>query len=285
MSDKVAVVTDSTSYLPTQWAADYQIEKVPVQVIVDGRAYREGVDISTAEVATALANWQPVSTSRPAPGDFLDAYTRAAERGATHIVSAHLSAELSGTYETARLVAKQSPVPVTVVDSRTITMALGYACISGAEVATAGGPVAAVVESIVGRAQRSECLFYVDTLEYLRRGGRMGKTAAAVGAALRVKPLLAVRDGRVEMLEKARTTSKALNRLADLAVAAVGEQPVDIAIQHIGAAGRATDLAERLTAELPNATITPIEIGAVIGAHVGPGTVSVVVAPRTWSGS
>ena len=124
MDRHVAVVTDSTSYLPTQWAVDAQIIKVPVGVIVSGQAFREGVDISTAEVARALRDWMPVSTSRPSPVDFMNAYQQAAASGVEHIVSAHLSAELSGTYQTALLAAKESPVPVTGIDSGTLAMGL-----------------------------------------------------------------------------------------------------------------------------------------------------------------
>ena len=284
MSSQVAVVTDSTSYLPTQWALDNHITKVPVQVIVAGQSYFEGVDISTAEVAHALREWKPVSTSRPSPGDFLAAYQAAADAGATAIVSAHVSAELSGTCETAKLAARDFPVPVTVVDSGTLTMALGFACLSGGKAADEGADPETVATVIAGRAAATSCIFYVDTLEYLKRGGRMGKAAAAFGAALRVKPILHVDEGRVQMLEKSRTTSKALTRLKELALesfAACGRD-CDVAVQHIDALDRADELADALSQELGGTDIVRVEIGAVVGAHVGPGTVSVVVAPRSW---
>ncbi|NQU38236.1 MAG: DegV family protein [Actinobacteria bacterium] len=284
MARRVAVVTDSTSYLPTKWAQDLAIIKVPVQVIVAGKAYKEGVDISTADVAQALREWQPVSTSRPSPAEFAKAYQDAADSGADSIVSAHLSADLSGTVETAILASRESPIPVEVVDSRTLTMSLGFACVSGAKLANDGGDMFEVAAAIRGRAAVSDCIFYVDSLEYLRRGGRMGKTAAAIGTALRVKPILKVDEGRVALVEKVRTSSKALARLADMAlgqVAAAGGD-VDIAVQHIGAPDRASALAEVLGAELGGQEIVEIEIGAVVGTHVGPNTVSVVVAPRNW---
>jgi DegV family protein with EDD domain len=284
MARRVAVVTDSTSYLPTKWAEDLQIIKVPVQVIVAGKAYKEGVDISTADVAQALREWQPVSTSRPSPADFAQAYQAAAESGAEAIVSAHLSSDLSGTVETAILAAQDSPIPVEVVDSRTLTMSLGFACISGAKAADEGGDMLAVADVIRQRAAVSDCYFYVDSLEYLRRGGRMGNTAAAIGTALRVKPILEVEEGRVALVEKVRTSSKALARLADMALTQItadsGE--VDVAVQHIGAPDRAAALADVLSRELGGQDIVEIEIGAVVGTHVGPNTVSVVVAPRTW---
>lgn len=285
MARRVAVVTDSTSYLPTQWALDRQILEVPVQVIVSGEAFREGIDISTAEVAHALRDWQPVSTSRPSPGDFATAYAEAAASGAEHIVSAHLSADLSGTYQTALLAAKESPVPVTVLDSRTLAMALGFACLTGAELADAGAEAEEVAAAIAARARKSSTFFYVDSLEYLKRGGRIGKTSAAIGAALRVKPILCVDDGRVELLEKARTPTKALARLVDISVTAARAAggDVDVAVQHIDASDRADNVAEQLSASLGGQDIVRIEIGAVVGAHVGPGCVAVTISPKHWS--
>ena len=285
MERHVAVVTDSTSYLPTQWAVDNQITKVPVQVIVSGQAFREGVDISTAEVARALRDWLPVSTSRPSPVDFVNAYEQAAASGVDHIISAHLSAELSGTYQTALLAAKDSPVPVTVIDSRTLAMGLGFACLTGAELAEAGAEAEEVAAAVTSRARRSNTYFYVDSLEYLKRGGRIGKASAAIGAALRVKPILGVRVGRVELLEKARTPSKALARLLEISVAAAkaDDGDVDVAVQHIDAPERADEIAEQISVALGGKDIVRIEIGAVVGAHVGPGCVAVTIAPKPWS--
>ena len=285
MERHVAVVTDSTSYLPTQWAVDNQITKVPVQVIVSGQAFREGVDISTAEVARALRDWLPVSTSRPSPVDFVNAYEQAAASGVDHIISAHLSAELSGTYQTALLAAKDSPVPVTVIDSRTLAMGLGFACLTGAELAEAGAEAEEVAAAVTSRARRSNTYFYVDSLEYLKRGGRIGKASAAIGAALRVKPILGVRDGRVELLEKARTPSKALARLLEISVAAAkaDDGDVDVAVHHTDAPERADEIAEQISVAPAGKAIVPIEIGAVVGAHVGPGCVAVTIAPKPWS--
>ena len=285
MERHVAVVTDSTSYLPTQWAVDNQITKVPVQVIVSGQAFREGVDISTAEVARALRDWLPVSTSRPSPVDFVNAYEQAAASGVDHIISAHLSAELSGTYQTALLAAKDSPVPVTVIDSRTLAMGLGFACLTGAELAEAGAEAEEVAAAVNSRARRSNTYFYVDSLEYLKRGGRIGKASAAIGAALRVKPILGVRDGRVELLEKARTPSKALARLLEISIAAAkaDDGDADVAVQHIDAPERADEIAEQISVALGGKDVVRIEIGAVVGAHVGPGCVAVTIAPKPWS--
>ncbi len=126
---------------------------------------------------------------------------------------------------------------------------------------------------------------YVDTLEYLRRGGRVGAAAAMVGSALAVKPLLNLADGRLEPLERVRTASRALARLEELAVRAAGSRPVDLAVQHLAAAERAEDMAERLRRRIPGVRSVYVgEVGAVVGAHVGPGMLGVVVAPDRLSG-
>lgn len=280
MGSPVAVVTDSTCYLPRGWAADLGIAIVPVQVIVAGQSFDETEDTQAQRVADALKEWQPVTTSRPSPMRFLQAYEAAAEAGAEEIVVATLSASMSATYESALLAAKEFDRPVHVVDSRSIAMGLGFAVVSGARAALAGvdaGRVAALIER---RAHASSVYFYVDTLEYLRRGGRVSAARAAVGQALQVKPLLQVEDGHVVRLEQVRTAGKALARLEDLAVAAAGDADVDVAVQHLASPDRAAALAARLRERLPAAEVVEGVVGGVVGAHVGPGMVSVVVAPR-----
>jgi DegV family protein with EDD domain len=277
----VAVITDSTSYLPPGWAAEWGVGVVPVQVIVAGQPFDESEDAQALRVAEALTSWQPVTTSRPSPARFLEAYVRAIGGGAERIVVATLSAAMSATFESAVLAAKECEVPVTVVDSRTIAMGLGFAVMSGAQAARDGATAEAVAALIEDRALASSTFFYVDTLEYLRRGGRIGTAAALVGSALSVKPLLHVVDGRVETLEKVRTTSKALARLEDVAVTSAGEVEVDLAVHHLANPTRAEELAARLGARIPFVhDVVVSEVGAVVGAHVGPGMLAVVVAPR-----
>jgi DegV family protein with EDD domain len=279
-SPQVAVIADSTSYLPSGRAAELGIAVVPVQVIVGGESFDETEDVQAERVADALRNWHPVTTSRPSPMRFLQAYALAGEQGATEIVVATLSSSMSATYESALLAAKECDLPVRVVDTRSIAMGLGFAAMSGARAARDGADGARVAEIIERRAMASVVYFYVDTLEYLRRGGRVSTARAAVGQVLQVKPLLTVEDGHVVRLEQVRTASRALSRLADLAVAAANEHDVDIAVQHLASPDRAAVLAEHLGRRLPEADVTLGVVGGVVGAHVGPGMVAVVVAPR-----
>ena len=282
----VAIVTDSTAYLPDSVVAAHSIQVVPLHVIVGGTEFSEGEDITTAEVAAALRSFKPVSTSRPSPQSFLDAYENAAAGGADGIVSVHISADMSSTVESAHLAAQQSPVPVTVVDSRSLGLAMGYAVLSAAQLAEKGGSLEDVAAQARSRAEASTVVFYVDTLEHLRRGGRIGSASAFLGSALAIKPILGLVDGHIRPLEKVRTSSRALARLEELAVSAVekAETAVDIAVHHLDSQSRADDLAGRLTArleELPDdGDVRVVELGAVVGAHVGPGTIAVAVSPR-----
>ena len=279
----VALVTDSTAYLPAAVVDAHGIGVVPLHVVIAGTEYSEGVDVSTAEVATALRAFKPVSTSRPSPQAFLDAYEKAAAGGAEAIVSVHISADMSSTVESAHLAAQHSPVPVTVVDSRSLGMAMGYAVVSAAELATGGASAEDVAAVARSRSEASTVVFYVDTLEHLRRGGRIGAASALLGSALAIKPILGLEDGHIRPLEKVRTSSRALARLEELAVEAADAAggDVDIAVHHLDSAARAEDLAGRIRGRMSTAgEVVVVELGAVVGAHVGPGTLAVAVSPR-----
>ena len=280
MAHRVALVTDSTAYLPADLVASHGIGVVPVQVVVSGQAYDEGTQITPHEVAEALREWAVVTTSRPSPERFAQAYAAAVDAGATAIVSAHLSGDMSGTVDAARLAAKDAPVPVVVVDTRSVAMAMGFAVLDGARAAESGAVADAVADVVLARAASSHALFYVDTLDYLRRGGRIGAATALVGQALAVKPILELREGRVAPLEKVRTTAKALARIEDLVCERAAGRPCDIAVHHLDAAVRAETLAGHLVARLADSRVLVSEVGAVVGAHVGPGMVAVAVSPR-----
>jgi len=281
-----ALVTDSTAYLPADLLEGLDVQVVPLHVVVGGREHSEGVDIDPGQVASALRDFTPVSTSRPAPTAFLAAYRRAADAGADSIVSVHISAEMSSTIGGAEIAAEQSPIPVTVVDSRALGMAMGYAVLAGARLAATGaGPeeVAALVRETCAGAT---VVFYVDTLEYLRRGGRIGKAGALLGSALSIKPILGLREGSIVPLEKVRTSTRAIARIEEIAAEAAGSTGrgggADVAVHHLDSVDRAERLASRLAARVGgDVDVRVVELGAVVGAHVGPGTLAVAVVPRT----
>src|SRR6266545_4545101 len=174
----VAVVTDSTAALPEELVAAHHLNVVPLTVTIDSASGREGVDITAEDVAKALtARRSSISTSRPSPAEFVSVYERLLGEGVPGVVSVHLSAKLSGTCQAAQLAAAGYPGRVAVVDSRSTGMGLGFCAIAA--------------------IARTTTLFYVDTLEYLRRGGRIGAASALLGTALSVKPILHMVDGEI----------------------------------------------------------------------------------------
>src|SRR3954451_4410678 len=286
MSRSVALVTDSTALLPRALVEEREILVVPLQVVIGARSYHEGVDpeANPDTIAEALRRWTPVSTSRPTPAVFLETYEQARARGAEEVLSIHLSGEMSGTFDSAQLAARQASIPVRAIDTRQLGMGTGYAVLTAADVLDDGGSCAKAAGAALARADATTSLFYVDTLEHLRRGGRIGAAAALLGSALAVKPLLEIVDGRIGPREKVRTSGRALSRLEDLAVAAATDRQVDVSVAHLANRDRAEVLAEhlreRLAGQLAGREVSVGEVGAVIGAHVGPGMVGVVVAPR-----
>lgn len=276
---KVGIVSDSTCYLPADLTPE-GLRIVPVSVILDGRSYDEGTEITLREVAAALRRKAAISTSRPAPARFAEAYSALVADGAEEIVSVHLSADMSGTYDAACLAARDVGVPVHVVDSRTVATALGFAVRSACEVAADGGTGEEAAQAARSRAAASRTWIVVDSLEQLRRGGRIGTAQALVGSALMVKPILWLSEGMVAPLEKQRTTGRALARLAEIAGGFADDLPADVIVQHCDASQRAEDLAAGLRTRLPKSEVRVAEVGAVISAHVGLGTVSLAVCPR-----
>jgi len=279
----VAIVTDSTAYLPDGVAEKRQITVVPLTVTVSGREGYEGIDVSPADVATALRERRaPVTTSRPAPAEFEAVYRRLLDDGATGVVSVHLSARLSGTFESASLAAAGFDGRVAVVDAGSSGMAVGFPAVAAASAAVEGADLSSVRQAAHETAARIQTLFYVDTLEFLRRGGRIGAASALVATALSVKPILHVVDGEVVPRERVRTASRALARLVDIVVESAGESDVDIAVHHLDALPRAEalleSLRERLGSRLREAYLS--EVGAVVAAHAGPGFAAVVLHRR-----
>ncbi|WP_315099097.1 DegV family protein [uncultured Cellulomonas sp.] len=309
----VALVTDSTASLPEGAAERWGIGVVPLGVVVDGERYVEGVDLPPATLLAALTAGTKVTTSQPPPSAFAAAYERAAASGAREIVSIHLSGELSGTVRAAQLAAETSPVPVHVVDSRVVAMSLGFAVLDAARysagpvasapatVDQAPGPVAAarawwharkdveprlpsgpeVAERGRTVAASTRVWFLVDSLDHLRRGGRLSMPAAALGIVLGLRPILTLHAGQIEVAEKVRTRRAARERLVALAVAEVARRPLArVAVHHLGQPETAAALAETLVLAAGErlAETAVCESSAVLAAHAGPGLLAIVVA-------
>jgi DegV family protein with EDD domain len=282
VSERVAIVTDSTADLPPEILSELGIRVVPLRVSLGPRTAVDGVDVTPREVTEALRAKVVVTTSRPTPGEFATAYGECLAAGATRVVSVHLAAALSGTWESATLAAQDFPHGVVrVVDSRSTAMALGFAVMAAAHKAAEGADAAQVQGAATDTVDRTRTFFYVDSLEYLRRGGRIGTAAALLATSLSVKPLLQMVEGRIVALEKVRTSSKAIARLVQLTVSAAGDGPVDLAVHHLDAAVRAEAVADQLRAAVPKiGELYVSELGSVVGAHLGPGVIGTVVVRR-----
>jgi DegV family protein with EDD domain len=279
---RVAVVTDSTALYPSA-VPPPGVTVVPLQLIIGDDCLAEGAEgASPADVLAALAAKQKVSTSRPAPQAMQETYARLADEGYDEILSIHLSAEMSGTFESAQLAAREVEIPVTTLDTRAVGPSVGLAAAAAVAAIERGASVGEAALVAKARVEATRTLIYVDSLEPLRRGGRIGTAAALVGSALAVKPLLTLGEGRLVVMEKVRTAQRALARMEELAVEAAGERQVEIAIGHLAAADRADRLVAALAERLGDRIAVPVhcgEVGAGLGAHVGPGMLSVVVAP------
>lgn len=280
MYRRVAVVTDSTASIPHGAAAKAGIIVVPQEITLDGR-YLEDDALSTAQLADALRAGVPIKTNHPPAPAFFWAYQDAIAGGAEAIVSVHVSGRISRTCEMARVAAAQVRVPVHVIDSGTVGMSLGFAALAGAEIADNGAGPEAVLAAVHRRLGSALGLMYIQTLEFLRRGGRISAARAWVGDTFGIKPVLGVKDGEVVLVERLRGgDDKAIVRLADLAGQHAGRQLVDVAVEHFEAPGPAMRLATRLQACIPyQRMFHVVEISAVVGVHDGPGALGVAVSP------
>ncbi|MEN2745054.1 DegV family protein [Sinomonas halotolerans] len=281
---RIAVVTDSAAGLPPTWAEEFAatgaFASVALPVLAGDEIFTDGADVDTA-LALALAAGSAVRTSRPAPGQFERVYRRFEEEGFEGVVSVHLSGGLSGTADAASLAAERVGISVEVVDSRSAGMALGFAVRDAVTEAADGGDLAAVRTAATARLGSSEVLFYVPSLEQLRRGGRIGAAASFVGTMLAIKPILALRAGLIVPLERVRTAARAVQRLRELAVEhARGLAEPEVAVHYFGNRTEAERFAADLSEELgigPGRVVLS-ELPAVLAAHTGLGVLAVVVA-------
>lgn len=272
----VAVVSDSSACLDDSTAKAAGISVAPLHVFVGGRDLREGVDVIPDDFAAA----GPVTTSGASPAELTTLYREALDRSeGAGVVAVHISRGLSSTWEAARQAAAAVGNSVRVVDSGVAGMGVGYAALSAARIAADGADLDAVYDDAVAVASRTRCFIVVDRLDHLRRGGRIGTAAALVGTALAMKPVLHLHEGKLVLREKARTSTKALGKLVDAVAASAGEKRVALTVHHMQCADRAATVVSLLTERISLASELSIRpFGAVLGAHVGPGAVGVVMS-------
>mgnify|MGYP003851918273 CR=1 FL=1 len=279
MAGHTAVVTDSAASLPPALADKWGIRVVPLLVTIDGEAHDEGAGVTSDDVLDALVGGSAVSTSQPSVARFDEAFAAAARAGATHVVAVLISGKMSGTVNGARAAAEGASVPVTIVDSETLAMATGFAALAAAARARAGATPDEVAEAARAVAKSSRCVFTVDTLEHMRRGGRVSPAIAAVGKVLSIRPVLEMVDGEVQMVDKVRSTQRA--RAAVMARAGEAVAALDrpaAAVMVLGEGDFGDDAARALEAAHPDlAMLVRTPVSAVLAGHTGPGTLAAVV--------
>ena len=271
----VRIVTDSTADLPPQFAHDLGISVVPLSVIFGDEVFREGVDIGHDLFYDKLVHERDLpTTSAPSVGDFLEVYEPLLKE-TDEIVSVHLSSKLSATYNNACQAAQvlaDRGARIEVMDSQAISLGLTFVTLAAARVAREGGGIEQIRAAVERTVRNIRIYVVVDTLEYLRRGGRIGRARAFLGTMLRVKPLLSLRDGEVHPEERVRTKARAMERLFQIATSYPNVQ--ELAIGYSTNPKDAHDFELRLAAAMPQVNILVTRVGPVIGTHVGPGALA-----------
>ena len=274
---KIAVVTDSTAYIPTELVQKYNITVAPQVLIWDDKTYRDGIDIKSAEFFERLKTSKTMATtSQVSVADMQNIFQGFAEEG-YDVMGMFLSAKLSGTIQSA-LQAKElmgsAGEKVTVFDSNSTAMAMGFQVLSVARAAQDGANTKDCIALAEKARESTGVYFAVETLEFLHRGGRIGGASRFLGTLLNLKPILAVQDGKVEGLEQIRTKGKALERVLELVVENTkGKTPIRLATLHANAPEEAKVLLQKAEKELNLTESFFSEISPVVANHAGPGTV------------
>jgi len=266
----VWVVTDSTADFPDGLVDQLPVSIVPLIVEIEGQSYRDRIDLTLDEFLGRLRRGVLPRTSQPSAGTFQEVYQQLLEQG-YDVVSIHIAATLSGTLNSARVAVQAlDPGRIQLYDSGSVSMGLGWLVVEAAELAATGQPADAIVQHLDRRRRDVRLYAVLETLEYLQKGGRIGRAAAFLGSALQIKPLISVREGVVEPVERVRTFKRGIERLLEVARELA---PFDrLAVLHLGAEAPASELREQLQALQPDLSIPFAQIGTVVGTYSGPGT-------------
>ena len=281
MNDKrqsrVAILTDSTADLPASLAAEHGIHVIPQILIMGDKTWRDGVDIDPPAFYELLRSSSAFpSTSQPSATEFAQVFTDLAKE-ADGILAVLVSDELSGTLNSARAAAASLPeIPIEIVDSRAVSMQLGFVALAAAQAVAEGAGLAEAADVARGMIPRAQVYFVVDTLEYLHRGGRIGAAARLVGSALNLKPILQIKDGLVTPITRVRSRRKALDTTMNLLAEVIPmDSSVHMAVLNVAAPDEALHLRSQLEGCFQPVEIIETECGPVVGSHAGPGTVGV----------
>lgn len=283
MKEKIAVVTDSTAYLPAETVEKYNIHVIPLSVIIDGEVYKEGIDITTDEFyEKAKAADQFPTSSQPSPGEFVQLFEEMKEQGYTHVFSIHLSSGISGTYQNALSSGQMvEGIEVIGIDSGLSCMAQGSLAIKASELIAQGSDSQEILEALEKMLTTMDAYFLVDDLNNLQRGGRLSGAQALIGSLLQIKPILYFEDKVITLFEKVRTKKKALKRIEELLGQAVkrGEAKQAYVI-HGNDPESGQKWLEVLQTNYPTVEFHLSYFGPVIGTHLGEGALGLTWASK-----
>ncbi len=279
----IRIVTDSTGDIRADIRSAMGIEMVPLKVHFGKETYLDSVTINSEKFYELLSNsTQMPTTSQPSPVDFLEVYKSLSSEPDTHIISIHLSAALSGTYQSAVLAKSllEEKTNITIIDSKSASIGCGMLAIAAAKAAAEGKTVEEIEAMVLKLRESTRLYFLVDTLEFLQKGGRIGKASALIGSLLNIKPILSVdNEGEVYSVDKVRGHKKAMGRIIELLEQDFAGKPVRISIAHSASDEAAKEFADLISSRLDVKEVQYTGLGPVIGTHVGPGALSVFMSP------
>lgn len=271
---RIAIVTDSAASVPPELAKEVELEIVPVGIQIDNQFHREGLDITPEEFYAQLEKKDNITTSQPSPGDFLEIYNRLVDK-AKEIISIHITSRQSGTVQVAELLKEHIPIPITVVDSESASMGQGFAALAAARAALRGKSREEILE-IIERVKRKTTVFVaVPTLKYLARSGKVSRVQAMVASLLTIKPILGVRDGLVQAVDKKRSYGQALQRMIALVEERFPTEKLTIAVLHSNAPEKAEEFKQKVEERLRCAQVFIAEMGASLAVHGGQGMLGI----------
>ena len=278
---RVKVVTDSSSGLPKDLEKQHNITVVPIPIQIGNGTYKENVDLPVDEFYRLLDGETMPKTSSPSPGDFVETYSRLAGT-AREIISIHVTAKGSGTCQSAQVAADSvsGKVKVHVYDSNTVSMGTGFLSIEAAKAALEGLTIDQIRERLDGLRDKIRAFVALPTLKYLQRSGRLSHGQAIFGSLLSIKPVIEVRDGLLEVVDRVRSYPKALERVAELAAGAVSKLPSRVAVMHGNSYDEAVKFADELKKRINITQLVIGEVGASLAVHGGPGMIGVVLLPE-----
>jgi EDD domain protein, DegV family len=275
--NKVVILTDSTAYLPQEYVDSLPVRVIPLSLIWDGKSYRDGIDMAPEEFYTRLAKSQTLpTTSQTSVGAYHDMFTKLLDEG-YQVLTLPISSGISGSVYSA-FQAKESfkNDPIEVIDTKLVSMALSFQVLTAARAAQAGASLEECKKLAIEAYNHIGVYFTVDTLKYLHMGGRIGGAKRLLGTALRIKPILAIRDGKIDAVKSAITSAKAIEAMVQLVEKDVaGKTPVRLSVFHANAPETARALLDKITEQMHPVESILSWVSPVVGSHVGPGTLSI----------